>query len=119
MPWIDRPKHGWEGLYDSDEKIYSGKHEPRKELSEEEQIRLEGEESNRIAASIDTTFLDKPLDSIISKKFRPMSEKPLNRQHVEKSELTAEQIAANEIAMQEASERSRNMSQIVGSLFKR
>ena len=41
MPWIDRPKHGWEGLYDSDEKIYSGKHEPRKELSEEEQIRLE------------------------------------------------------------------------------
>lgn len=120
MAWIDRPRHGWEGLYDSDEKIYSGKYEPKEELSEEERIRLDGEESDRIAAAIDTEGLDiGTLEPTISKKFRPMSKKVLNQEPIEESQLTPEQIEANEKAMEEARERARNMSQTVGSLFRR
>ena len=120
MSWIDRPRHGWEGLYDSDEKIYSGKREPREELSEEDRIRLEGEESDRIAAAIDTEGLDiGTLEPTLPEKFRPMPEKALNHESIEESQLTREQIEANERAMAEARERARNMSQTVGSLFRR
>lgn len=120
MAWIDRPKHGWEGIYETDEK-FVGPSVDEEELSEEEQIRLAAEESDRImrAIELDDLCYEDELSDISKKKFRPMSEKPLNHQPVEETQLTLEQIAANEIAMQEARERSKNMSQIVGSLFRR
>ena len=120
MAWIDRPKHGWEGIYETDEK-FVGPSADEEELSEEEQIRLAGEESDRIirAMELDDLYYEDELSDTSKKKFRPVSEKPLNHQPVEETQLTPEQIATNEIAMQEARERAKNMSQMVGSLFRR
>ena len=53
MAWLDRPKHGWEGIYETDEKIVPGQ-QPVETETLEERLKRDGEESDRILASIES-----------------------------------------------------------------
>ena len=115
MAWIDRPRHGWEGIYETDEKFVGPSVDKKKELSAEEQMRLDGEETDRIATAIEAEgFGAETLEPTIPKKFRPMSEKP-----IETIESTPEVIVDNEQAMEEAEKNARMAVESIRQHFRR
>ena len=115
MAWIDRPRHGWEGIYETDEKFVGPSMDKKKELSAEEQMRLDGEETERIAAAIEAEgFGAEALEPTISKKFRPMSKEP-----IETMESTPEVIVDNEQAIEEVEKNAMMDIEFISQHFRR